>query len=235
MKRKELLLEVCANGLESAINAQRSGAHRIELCEQLEVGGVTPAFELIEKARALLSIPIHVLIRPRAGDFFYSDDDFKRMRDEINAAKRLGANGVVFGILNRDCSVDTERCKELIEFASPILSVFHRAFDVVSNPFIALDELIGLGFSHVLTSGQKETVADGISLIRQLVQHADHRITILAGGGITEENIAELVAQSGTNEFHFSAKVRKKDGILVSDEKRIRMIIKRAQNSWNMV
>jgi copper homeostasis protein len=176
-----------------------------------------------------------VLIRPRAGDFFYSDDDFKRMRDEINAAKRLGANGVVFGILNRDCSVDTERCKELIEFASPIVSVFHRAFDVVSNPFIALDELIGLGFSHVLTSGQKETVADGISLIRQLVQHADHRITILAGGGITEENIAELVAQSGTNEFHFSAKVEKEGGEVLTGygkARRIRMIAETSWKAW---
>lgn len=225
MYHKKLIFEVCANGLQSALNAQMGGASRIELCENLEAGGLTPAKEIIRDALRLLQIPVHVLIRPRAGDFCYTEEEFSMMKESVGTCKRLQAHGVVFGILNRNLSIDESRCAELIALSRPLTLTFHRAFDVVKEPFHALEKLWQLGFDRVLTSGQQENALKGADLIRQLVDNAAGRISILAGGGVTEENITTLVKTTGTHEFHFSAKRLHTDGGYVSDLTRIRDII----------
>lgn len=225
MYHKKLIFEVCANGLQSAINAQLGGASRIELCENLEAGGLTPAKEIIRHAVRLLQIPVHVLIRPREENFCNTEKEFSMMKESVSACKRLQAHGVVFGILNRNLSIDEARCAELIALSRPLTVTFHRAFDVVKEPLHALETLWQLGFDRVLTSGQQANALKGADLIRQLVDNAAGRISILAGGGVTEENIAALVKTTGTHEFHFSAKRLHADGGYISDLTRIRDII----------
>lgn len=232
---KNIVLEVCANSIQSALNAQLACVDRIELCEQLEIGGVTPAFEMIAEAKEKISIPIHVLVRPRGGDFFYSEEEFGRMKKEIEWSKKINAAGVVIGILNPDFSIDKIRLAELVQLSHPLSVTFHRAFDEVKNPFQSLEELISLGVNRILTSGQRENALEGVSLLHQLVNQADGRITILAGGGITEENISALVEGSGTNEFHFSAKVKLEDGSYVSDLNRILKISELAHRSFQQI
>lgn len=225
MQKAGLIFEVCANGIQSAINAQMGGASRIELCEHLEVGGLTPGKEIIRDALRLLHIPVHVLIRPREGNFCYTDEEFSLMKESVNLCKMLSAHGVVFGILNKNLSIDESRCAELIALSRPLSVTFHRAFDVVKEPLRELEKLLQLGFDRVLTSGQQENALKGAELIRQLADNAAGRISILAGGGVTEENIATLVKTTGTHEFHFSAKLPQADGGYVSDLQRIRNII----------
>lgn len=232
LQNKQLLFEVCANGIQSAINAQEAGADRIELCENLEVGGVTPRIEIIQEAKEKISIPMHVLIRPRAGDFFYSEKEYELMLAGIQTCKRLNVDGIVTGMLNPDLSIDKDRCNELINLAHPLPVTFHRAFDVVRDPFQALEELIALRFDRILTSGQQEDAGKGAPLISRLVNQARNRISILAGGGITEENIVLIIQQSGANEFHFSAKTKSADGSYVSDPVRIKNICDLAQAAY---
>lgn len=235
MHKNKLIFEVCANGLQSAINAQMAGASRIELCENLEVGGLTPAKEVIRESLRIVHIPVHVLIRPREGDFCYTGEEFNHMKESISFCKSVKAAGVVFGILTREMAIDEKRCAELIALAKPLSVTFHRAFDVVKEPLRALEILAQLGYRRVLTSGQQENALKGADLISKLVKHADGRISILAGGGITEKNIADLVKTSGTNEFHFSAKQLMADGGYVSDLHRIRNIINLALNTWQLL
>lgn len=243
MKKENLVLEICAAGIHSALNAQAAGADRIELCENLEGGGITPSHGLIRRARMLLSIPIHVLIRPRSGDFIYSDHELEIMNDDIAFCKSSGINGVVLAVLKSDGTIDTERCKQLIESSKPMSVTFQRAFDFVKDPFASMEEIIKLGCDRILTSGQQQNVLDGSTLIRQLADQAAGRIVLLAGAGISEENIEAVVQKTGTHEFHYSAKTkvkstmeyRKKDlnlgsavsdefSYFVSDENRIRNI-----------
>lgn len=227
------LFEICANGLQSAINAQLAGADRIELCEHLHVGGITPSITLLKKVCEAVQLPVHVLIRPHAAGFNYSPASFDLMKEQIAAFKALQVKGLVFGILRNDLAVDTERCAELIGLCRPLTVTFHRAFDEVQEPFAALQALIELGVDRVLTSGQEENVLEGSPLIRQLVEMAAGRITIMAGGGITAENIASVVEISGTNEFHFSAKLKTEGGYFVSDRDEIRKICAEARNTFN--
>src|SRR5262245_31188972 len=145
MEGNQLILEVCANGIASALNAQEAGVDRIELCEMLEVGGITPRIDYIETVKEKLSIPVHVLIRPHARDFFYSNSEFEVICDELKLCKDLNADGIVVGVLNKDFSVDIDRCRQLIELAHPLRLTFHRAFDLVRDPFDALEQLIELG------------------------------------------------------------------------------------------
>lgn len=232
MTNSRLEFEVCTNGMQSALNAEKGNVNRIELCDLLEEGGITPSADVIQEAREKLSLQIFVLVRPRAGNFFYSREEFKIMKDQIDSCKELNVDGVVTGMLTPDLDVDSLRCKQLVELAKPCSITFHRAFDEVRNPFTALEEIISLGFDRILTSGQKSTCLEGSEIISQLVKQARGRISIMAGAGITEENIAEVVKRTHTNEFHFSAKKKLSDGSFVSDLNSIRKIKEIAEKTF---
>lgn len=191
--------------IESAAAAARGGAHRLELCANLVEGGTTPSAGTIALACARLSVAVHVMIRPRGGDFCYTPLEFEAMQHDIADAKRLGAAGIVLGILAPDGTIDVERTRILAEAARPLLVTFHRAFDVTSDPFEALRALVALGVDRVLTSGQRPSVPEGLPLITELVRRAGGRIGILPGGGITAANVAEIVRASGVREVHVHA------------------------------
>lgn len=224
-------LEICANSYQSAKNAQEAGAHRIELCQELSVGGITPSFGLLKKVIEELDVPVFVLIRPRSGNFVYSDDEFQIMKNDIQACKDLGCKGIVSGVLKPDNTLDEERTKILIDLAKPLSFTFHRAFDEVKNPKEALLQLIELSANRVLTSGQKATAEEGLELLKELNVLAENRITILAGGGITSKNV-NLFKEAGLTEIHASASSTKKedDGmfsvpITFSDPMKIKAIL----------
>lgn len=199
-----MIVEVCANSYVSALNAKKAGADRIELCTELAVGGITPSYGLIKKVREEIAIPVHVLIRPRSGDFTYSDVDFDIMKSDIELCKKLGSNGIVSGILNSDFTIDLKRTKELVDLAKPLSFTFHRAFDWVTNPFKALAQLIDLGVHRILSSGQETNAAKGIFLLKELQKQAGNRLTILPGGGINKNTILKL-KDANFKEVHFSA------------------------------
>ena len=200
------LIEVCIDSVESAVTAQAGGAHRVELCDNLLEGGTTPSAGMIAVTRRRLAIGLQVMIRPRGGDFCYSDADFQVMRHDIRVAKSLGADGIVFGILRPDGTVDRARSAALIELARPLNVTFHRAFDVTRDPFAALDDLIALGVDRVLTSGQESSALEGLDLIRELVRVAGGRILVMPGGGVDERNVAKIVDQTGAAEVHVSVR-----------------------------
>ena len=204
---KTFQLEVCVDSVESAMAAERGGADRVELCASLWEGGTTPSAGAIAAARERLGIKLHVMIRPRGGDFCYSEIEFDVMQRDISLAKQLGADGVVFGLLKTDGSIDVERTRVLIEMARPLNVTFHRAFDMTSDPWRALEDLIALGVDRILTSGQESSVVEGLDLITELVKRADNRIIIMPGGGLNERNIQRVVARSGVREVHVSGRV----------------------------
>lgn len=199
---------MCANSVASAIAAQAGGAHRIELCDNLYEGGTTPSAACIALTRKHITIPIHVLIRPRGGDFLYSDLEFDAMKNDIVYTKEYGADGVVLGVLQADGTVDCKRTEELVRLASPMPVTFHRAFDVTRDPFAALRDIVETGCNRVLTSGQANKAVEGAELIAELVQYAGETIAILVGSGVNEENIAELIQTTHAREFHGSAQKR---------------------------
>jgi len=198
-----MIIEICANSFESAFNAQQAGGHRIELCSELAVGGITPSYGLIKQVLSTLSIPVFVLIRPRSGDFNYSDAEFKIIKNDIELCKKLGCSGIVSGVLKTDNSIDVLRTQELVELAKPLPFVFHRAFDLGPDPISALNELMEIGVHRVLTSGQESTALKGLELIQKLKSQAKNRITILPGGGINLENALQF-KEAGFNEIHCS-------------------------------
>jgi copper homeostasis protein len=202
-----MIIEVCANSVQSAINAEKAGAKRIELCDNMYEGGTTPSYGCIELCREKLDIDVNVIIRPRGGDFLYSDDEFQIMKKDIEACKRMGVNGVVFGILNSDGTVDVERNKELWEVAQPMSCSFHRAFDVCLDAEKAMEEIISIGFDRILTAGQTNNAIEGIELLAKLQQQAGKRIVIMPGSGVNHNNIVALKEKIGTSEFHLSGKV----------------------------
>ncbi len=197
-------LEVCANGLNSAIAAQEGGAHRVELCDNLLEGGTTPSFGQIALAKKHLQIKVYPIIRPRGGDFFYSELEFEIMRQDILNCKALNCDGVVFGMLNEHGRVDLERCKILVDLAYPMAVAFHRAFDVTNDLFEALEDLIGLGFERVLTSGGADTAIEGAAVLKVLIEKAAGRIEIMPGSGITVHNVAALIEVTGAKAVHGS-------------------------------
>lgn len=201
-----MLLEICASNYQSAINAQNAGAHRIELCSELAVGGITPSYGLIKQVMAFVKIPVFVLIRPRSGNFTYSDDEFSIMKRDIQVCKDLGCAGIVSGVLNTDNTIDLKRVKELIELTRPLDFTFHRAFDWTPNPYTALEQLIKLNVNRILTSGQESTAENGIFVLQQLKKLANGRITILPGGGINSENVL-VFKGDGFEEVHCSATI----------------------------
>ncbi len=197
-------LEICANSYQSAKNAQEAGAHRIELCQELSVGGITPSYGLLKQVIDNLKIPVCVLIRPRSGNFIYSNDEFEIMKTDIQLCKDLGCKGIVSGILNPDKTIDLKRTKELLELSKPLPFTFHRAFDEVINSKQALEQLIVLGVERILTSGQETSAEKGLKLLQELDAISKGRITILVGGGITSENALKF-KQIGLKEIHASA------------------------------
>lgn len=204
-----MIFEVCASSFESAKNAQIAGAQRIELCSELGVGGITPSYGLITKVMEELSILNCVLIRPRSGDFTYSDEEFDIMLRDIKFCKELDCEGVVTGVLHKDGEIDIERTKRLMEAAGSMDFIYHRAFDCTPNPEKAIEELKKLGVKRILSSGQKKTAIEGLSLLKKLNKIADGKISIMAGGGISTESI-QKIKKAGFNEIHFSATVFQK-------------------------
>jgi copper homeostasis protein len=214
-----MLLEICVENFESALTAEKAGADRIELCADLFLGGLTPDFNLLKSVKEKLKIPVHVMIRPRPGDFFYSDAELEQMKKEIEIAKKIKADGVVFGILTADKKVDVERTKELVELSRPMKITFHRAFDETTEPFEALENIAECGANILLTSGQREKAIDGAELIYQLNILAKGRIEIMAGSGITDKNILEIAKKTGIKTFHGSAKkINAAEKILYADK-----------------
>ncbi|RLD49902.1 MAG: copper homeostasis protein CutC [Bacteroidetes bacterium] len=240
------LIEVCATNIQSALTAQKGGAKRIELCDNLFEGGTTPSPGTLQIARELLEIEINVMIRPRGSDFYYSDLEFEIMKRDIEFCKKLGVDGVVFGILLPDGNVDIKRLKQLVQLSSPMSITFHRAFDMTPNPFQSLEEIIELGIDRILTAGQKNTAIEGKKIIGKLISKAEGRIIIMPGSGINEDNILELKKGTGATEFHLSGHKKteskmtyRKNGIFmggipqvpeyeirVTDENHIREIIR---------
>lgn len=195
-------LEVCVSSVEAAIAAQEGGADRVELCDNLFEGGTTPSYGAMELARKHLRVDVNVMVRPRGGDFLYSDIEFEIMQRDIESAKELGAQGVVLGLLNADGTVDKQRTRELLEAAHPLSVTFHRAFDVTRDPHEALEDLIDVGVDRVLTSGQEPHALEGIDLLGELVRRGGDRITVMVCGGVTARNARRIVDACGAKEIH---------------------------------
>ena len=198
-------LEIACFNFNSAIIAQQNGADRVELCANMKEGGITPDIEITRIAREKLTIDLNVMIRPRGGDFVYSDDEFEQMKAEILQFKKLKVDGFVVGILNADGTVNEEQNKELVALAFPIPCTFHRAFDVVKNIYQSLETVIECGFKTILTSGQGKNVVEGIDVLSELVKKANNRITIMPGGGLRSTNSKLLKVKTGANFYHSSA------------------------------
>ena len=199
-----ILLEACVGCYKEAKKAELQGADRIELCDNLGEGGTTPSYGTIYLATQNINIPIAVIIRPRGGDFVYSNDEFEIMKKDIVICKELGVETVVFGILNKENKIDIERTKELIDLASGLKVTFHMAFDEIDDKFEALNQLISMNVDRVLTKGCKTCALDGKNTLKNLVEKSDNRITILVGGGVTYKNYKELSNYIGCNEMHGS-------------------------------
>lgn len=200
------ILEVCAGDIESVRAAAQGGASRVELCSALGEGGVTPSIGFIRRALTVPGIKVHVLIRPRGGDFLYDNDEVDCMVDDIVAAREAGVHGVVIGSLTPDGDIDIAACRRMMDAAAGINVTFHRAFDLCRDKEKALEQIIALGCNRVLTSGQAPSAMEGTAALAQLVKQAAGRITILAGAGVGPQNAAEIIAASATNEVHASAR-----------------------------
>jgi copper homeostasis protein len=201
-----VLVEVVVQSTEELLEARAAGADRVEVCVDLSVGGLTPPLALVRGVVAAAGpIRVHVLVRSRPGNFVYAVAEVDEMVASIAAARDTGANGVVIGALTAERLVDSDSCRRMVAAAGAMSVTFHRAFDEVGDPFAALDAIADLGCDRVLTSAQAPTAPEGAQMLRRLVEHAGDRITILAGGGVRADNVAQLIAESGVSEVHFSA------------------------------
>ncbi len=201
-----MLLEIAVFNIQSALLAVEAGADRIELCENAAEGGTTPSLGTLKITREKISAPIFPMIRPRGGDFLYSDDEFEVMLKDALLCKELGFEGVVFGLLNMDGTIDKRRTTKLVELCYPLEVTFHRAFDRAAEPFQALEDIIECGCQRILTSGQVPNANDGKELIKQLIEKADDRILIMPGSGVRRDNIRALADYTGALEMHSSAR-----------------------------
>jgi copper homeostasis protein len=205
-KNSAFCLEICCDSFDSALAAERGGAQRIEVCSSLLEGGLTPSAGFIGTVRASTSIALFVMIRPRGGDFCYSDAEFAAMRKDILTAKSMGVDGVVFGFLNRDGDVDVARTAAMVEVAGPLPVTFHRAFDLAADLDKSLEDVIRTGARRILTSGGTPAALEGANRIRRLVDAAGERIKVMAGSGINSKNAREVITQTHVHEIHASAK-----------------------------
>lgn len=213
-------IEICANSVESAVKAQQAGAYRVELCAGIPEGGTTPSFGEIRMARQLLNhTKLHVIIRPRGGDFLYSPIEQEIMLHDIKVARQLGADGVVFGCLTAEGDIDVPLMKKLMNGVGEMSVTFHRAFDMCSNPKEALEQIIELGIDRILTSGREATAEIGIPLLKELVEQADGRIIIMPGCGVNASNIRKIAEETGTHEFHFSGRSAVESGMIYRNPK----------------
>lgn len=253
MSKSPVLLEICAGSVTSCLAAQEGGAGRVEFCDNLLEGGTTPSYGAIASARDKLSIRLNVIIRPRGGDFLYSDVEFEVMERDVVACKRLGVDGVVIGLLTADGDIDLPRTKRLVELAAPMPITFHRAFDVARDPFKALEDIIASGCTRLLTSGQEANALEGASLISKLREAAGERLTLMPGAGVRLNNIAQLIAETGCVEYHTSGRAPFASGMRYRNERvkmggpgqdeyaivetsadLVKQIIARANESWDM-
>ena len=213
-------IEICANSVESAVKAQEGGAYRVELCAGIPEGGTTPSFGDIRMARQLLQkTKLNVIIRPRGGDFLYSQLELDIMLHDIKVARQLGADGVVFGCLTADGNVDVRAMKMLMNAVGDMSVTFHRAFDMCKNPQEALEQIISLGCNRILTSGQEPNAVKGIPLLKELVKQADGRIIIMPGCGVNPNNILQIAEETGASEFHFSGRSTYESGMIYRNPK----------------
>lgn len=205
-----MIVEVVVYNMESALRAQEGGADRIELCDSPADGGTTPSFGIIEAVRQQVNLDVFVMIRPRGGDFHYSNYEFHCMKRDIDQCQKLSVDGVVFGILLTNGTLDKKRCKELIDRARPLKVTCHRAFDMTRDPLEALEDCIEVGFDRILTSGQQATADKGADLIGELIKQARGRIVIMPGSGVNEQTVQGIVLKTKANEIHFSASVNRR-------------------------
>lgn len=239
-------LEICVDSAQSAVTAQIAGADRVELCDNLTEGGTTPGYGTLAIAREKLSIKLHVLVRTRGGDFLYDDMELNIMKRDILICRDLRVDGVVIGLLKPDGTIDVERSSKLVELAFPMSVTFHRAFDMCSDPGKGLEDVIATGAQRLLTSGQKDQAPQGAQLIRELINQAGNRITIMPGAGLNESNIEEFARYTRASEYHLTGRkveesgmIFRRDGVTmggfpdipefsrkVADPERIRKIIK---------
>jgi copper homeostasis protein len=203
-----MILEICVDSVESAIASEAGGAQRIELCSDLNEGGITPSAGLIQSVRKHVGIEVFVMIRPRGGDSFYTNHEYEVMKEDVLHTKDLGADGIVLGMLDRDGHVDVERTRELVRLASPMQVTFHRAFDMSADLDESLERVIETGAHRILTSGGMQTITQGAEQIKHLVDAAKERIHIMVGGGIRQENIRKIAQRTNATEFHCSLRTR---------------------------
>jgi copper homeostasis protein len=199
-----MVLEICADSVESAEAAERGGAQRVELCSDLLEGGITPSHGLIAQVRRRIGIDLYVMIRPRGGDFCYSEQELELMEEDIAQARALGADGIVLGVLDEQAQVDASRTRHLVERAAPLPVTFHRAIDMTPDPRAALEAVIQTGAQRVLTSGGAAKVTEGAAVVASLVEAARGRIRVMAGGGIALQTIARVAEETRASEFHAS-------------------------------
>lgn len=207
------MLEVCAFNLQSSIIAERAGAKRVELCENPADGGTTPSYGTIKQTREKIGISLYPIIRPRGGNFFYDENEFAIIKQDILLCKQLGCDGISTGVHLQNGEIDTERLKRIVEWAYPMGVTCHRVFDATPDPFKALEEIIDSGCERILTSGQKSAAPDGIELLADLVQRAEGRIIIMPGAGVRSSNIEKLINGTGATEFHTSARIAAPDPV----------------------
>jgi len=220
----KLTVECCANSVQSAINGQAGGAQRIELCSNLELEGTTPSAAAICMAREALEVDLFVLIRPRAGDFIYTDLEVEEIIQDIEFCKEIGCDGVVIGSLNTDSTVNEKQTKALVKAAYPMQVTFHRAFDKTNDPYAAMESIIACGCQRILTSGQATSATEGINQIKELVTKADGRISIMAGGGLHAGNVLQFYP-IGVREFHLSGTNKKDKGITQTKVEKIEEVL----------
>lgn len=214
-----MICEICIDSVASARAAQLGGAKRVELCDNLIEGGTTPSVGMIQRILDELQVGVMVMIRPRGGDFLYDDDEFEVMKQNIRSVRDLPISGVVIGILKQDGHIDVERSRILVEEAGNIPVTYHRAFDMTPDPHKALDDIISTGAARLLTSGQEPTAYEGRSLIRQLVQKAGSDLIIMPGGGVDENNVKQLVSESGVSEVHFTGAIVRSSAMQYQNDK----------------
>ena len=208
-----MLLEVCAFNLQSSIIAEKAGAKRVELCENPADGGTTPSYGTIKQTREKIGIDLYPIIRPRGGNFFYDEEEFAIIKQDILLCKQVGCDGISTGVHKQDGTIDTEKLKRIIEWAYPMGVTCHRVFDATPDPFEALEAIIESGCERILTSGQKSTAPEGIELLAKLVQQANGRIIIMPGAGVRSSNIETLINGTGATEFHTSARIMAPDPV----------------------